>query len=91
MFGFWTGLLDAGSYVGDGPRRVRVDYDQLWHAAFKRAFPGGRAMARRQRESARAAGATGPELASMGFTRTWTHGVCKNINDLRNWVAHHEP
>lgn len=27
----------------------------------------------------------------VAFTRSWVHSVCKNINDLRNRVAHHEP
>jgi len=91
MFGFWTGLLDAGGYIGDSPRRVHLDYDKLWASAFKQAFPGGREVARQQRAEARAAGAKDSDLADIAFTRSWMHGVCKIINDLRNRVAHHEP
>lgn len=99
MFGFWTNLLDAGSHLGQPPRRVSVDYDLLWNAAFKKAFPGGRAEARAIRK-ALIAGL--PADAShqtevnrlqqeVAFTRGWVHGICKNVNDLRNRVAHHEP
>lgn len=37
MFGFWVNLLDEGGYVGEVPRRRKVDYNQLW-PVFKRAF-----------------------------------------------------
>lgn len=94
MFGFWTNLLDAGAYVGKDPRRFAVDYDILWHAAFKQAFPGGRAEARSQRvliqqHAARQTQIQAPHTAT--FTRAWVHGICKNVNELRNRVAHHEP
>lgn len=83
MFGVWTNLLDSGSYVGEGPRRRQIDYDDHWHAAFKSAFPGGKAEAKALRK------ATTSSLPN--FTRDWVHGVCKAVNDLRNRVAHHEP
>lgn len=83
MFGFWTNLLDAGSYVGKEPRRYEVDYEALWLQAFKSAFPGGRAEARAQRHTTSA--------SVPNFTREWTHSVCKTVNELRNRVAHHEP
>lgn len=98
MFGFWTNLLDAGSHISAPPRRVTVNYDLLWDAAFKGAFPGGRTEARAQRRQLLAQLPTGaPQSAilrirqSVNFTRSWVHGVCKNVNDLRNRVAHHEP
>jgi hypothetical protein len=91
MFGFWTGLLDAGGYIGTHPRRTKANYDDLWKRAFKRAFPGGRAEARRHRSAVAAAGGTRADLVGIAFTRTWIHSVCKNVNDLRNRVAHHEP
>ena len=27
----------------------------------------------------------------IAFTRGWVHRICKNVNELRNRVAHHEP
>lgn len=99
MFGFWTNLLDAGSHVGTPPRRVSVHYDMLWDTAFKLAFPGGRAEARSQRQAliAQLPNNSGQQAAvlrirqTVNFSRTWVHGICKNVNDLRNRVAHHEP
>lgn len=95
MFGFWTNLLDAGGHVGKAPRRTAADYDLLWHAALKRAFPGGRAEARAERQRLLAASTRDPEAAPAArhanFTRPWVHGICKNVNELRNRVAHHEP
>ena len=77
MFGFWVNLLDEGGYVGSGPSRRRVRYEPYWRQALSRAFPGGRSEAR--------------SLAGASFTRAWTHSVAKNVNILRNRVAHHEP
>jgi hypothetical protein len=77
MFGFWVNLLDAGDHVGKPPRRVRADYETLWRQALSKAFPGGRPEARRD--------------PSARFNRAWTHGIAKNVNVLRNRVAHHEP
>ncbi|HEY5858136.1 MAG TPA: hypothetical protein VIW24_29945 [Aldersonia sp.] len=48
MFGFWTGLLDAGSWVGREPQRFRMNHEVLWRSCLYAAFPGGRAEARRQ-------------------------------------------
>lgn len=28
---------------------------------------------------------------TVNFSRTWVHGICKNVNGLRNRVAHHKP
>jgi hypothetical protein len=92
MFGFWTNLLDAGGHLGKPPRRVSTDYDALWHAALKHAFPGGRIEARHERRRILADPTSDPAAAQeITFTRRWVHGVCKNINELRNRVAHHEP
>lgn len=99
MFGFWTNLLDAGGYLGKQPRRVAADYDDLWNQAFKNAFPGGRSEAKRQRDARIAALPPSPRHEAqvirlrqeVAFTRTWVHGICKTINELRNRVAHHEP
>ena len=76
MFGFWVNLLDAGDHFGEAPRRIRANYNDLWREAGHAAFRGGRAEARRQGEN---------------YTRAWAHSVVKNINTLRNRVAHHEP
>jgi len=81
--GFWTNLLDSGSFRGEHPRRQETDYDRLWHGAFKYAFPGGRPEAKKMRR------ATASDLPN--FTREWAHSVCKVVNELRNRVAHHEP
>jgi hypothetical protein len=99
MFGFWTNLLDAGSHVGTPPRRVSVHYDTLWDNAFKFAFPGDRTEARAQRHAlmAQVPNDAGKQTAilrirrTVNFSRAWVHGICKNVNDLRNRVAHHEP
>lgn len=99
MFGFWTNLLDSGSHIGNPPRRVAVDYEELWNKAFKHAFPGGRIEARARRNALIAELPQTPDRQAeivrlkqeVAFTRNWVHGVCKNINDLRNRVAHHEP
>lgn len=77
MFGFWVNLLDAGDHVGKPPRRVRADYEDLWRRAVSKAFPGGRPEARKE--------------IGARFSRAWTHGIAKNVNVLRNRVAHHEP
>jgi hypothetical protein len=96
MFGFWTNLLDAGDHTGQPPRKVRVNYDDLW-GAFKFAFPGGRTEARTERQAIqqestkRSAAQTAELIRDTTFTRTWVHGICKDINSLRNRVAHHEP
>lgn len=76
MLGFWVNLLDAGDHTGPVPRRYRVDYEDLWRAAFSKAFRGGRVEARKENST---------------FTREWVHGVAKNVNTLRNRAAHHEP
>lgn len=99
MFGFWVNLLDKGDHVGRPPRRLQVDYDALWDAAFKHAFPGARLEARAQRKILEAAIPNGPTKSAkvlrlrqeVAFTRTWVHSICKNVNALRNRVAHHEP
>lgn len=88
MFGFWVNLLDEGGYVGEVPRRRKVDYNQLW-PVFKRAFPGGGPEAREIRT--RRSASTGHPVHEPGFSREWTHSVCKTVNDLRNRIAHHEP
>ena len=96
MFGFWTNLLDAGDHTGREPRKVRVTYDDLWKG-FKHAFPGGRIEARAQRAliqsmaSTPHTAATLQKLSETVFTRAWVHGICRNVNGLRNRVAHHEP
>lgn len=89
MFGFWTNLLDSGDHIGRPPRKVRVNYEEKTWPVFKRAFPGGRKEARSQRE--KIFQKTGQQVLEPAFTRSWVHSVCKNINDLRNRVAHHEP
>lgn len=78
-FGMWVNLLDAGGYAGRAPRRVHADYEQLWRATLRSAFPGGRREARND---------PNPHAS---FTRTWVHSVAKTVNILRNRVAHHEP
>lgn len=75
-FGLWVNLLDTGGTVGVEPRARKIDYETLWRTTLHTAFPGGRSEA----------GARGRQ-----FTRSWTHGVAKNVNVLRNRVAHHEP
>lgn len=83
----------------EAPREISVDYDTLWHAAFKQAFPGGRQEARLRRaklidalpnNSSRAA-----EVARLqqevAFTRSWVHSICRIVRDLRNRITHHEP
>lgn len=76
MFGFWANLLDAGGPIGTGPRSgITADYDQLW-LVLRRAFKGGRAEAR---------------VANEPYRRPWVHSVVKEVNDLRNRTAHHEP
>ncbi|WP_199731979.1 hypothetical protein [Cellulomonas triticagri] len=89
-FGFWTNLLDTGGHTGVPPRRTRVDYEALWHGAFRQAFPGGRLQARAERERASGRDLAGAE-DEIAFTRAWVHGVCREVNALRNRVAHHEP
>ncbi|MGZ0069675.1 hypothetical protein [Microbacterium arborescens] len=99
MFGFWVNLLDSGDHVGRAPRRRRADYNVLWETAFKHAFPGARLEARAQRKILEAKIPDGPDRAAqvarlrqeVAFNRTWVHGICKNVNGLRNRVAHHEP
>ena len=77
MFGFWRGLLDKGDYVGQGPRRVRCDYEQqLWRGVLDKAFPGGKAHAAQD---------------AQRWNRTYALAVVSRVNDLRNRVAHHEP
>lgn len=78
-FGFWVNLLDAGDHAGRSPRRYRTDYEKLWRPALRKAFPGGRVEV-----------ANDPDPAAR-FVRSWTHGVAKRVNVLRNRVAHHEP
>jgi hypothetical protein len=96
MFGFWTNLLDAGDHTGREPRKVRVSYEDLWKV-FKNAFPGGRIEARAQRAIIQSTAptphdaATVQRLTETAFTRYWVHGICRNVNSLRNRVAHHEP
>ena len=79
MFGMWVNLLDAGGYAGKAPRRSHVDYESLWRSTLNKAFPGGRAEARRDPDP------------NATFTRTWVHSIAKTVNVLRNRVAHHEP
>lgn len=76
-------LLDSGSFAGREPRRHEADYEPLWHAACKFAFPGRKPEARALRQAT--------SSAEPNFTRDWVHSVCKSVNDLRNRVAHHEP
>lgn len=76
MFGFWRDLLEASDFVGEGPRRTKVLYDELWVAGLHRAFPGGKAVA---------------SAAGQKFTRSWTLGAVQEVHALRNRVAHHEP
>ncbi|WP_222120661.1 Abi family protein [Paenarthrobacter nicotinovorans] len=96
MFGFWTNLLDAGDHAGREPRKVRANYEDLWQV-FKLAFPGGRIEARAQRTIIQNTAqqptdaATRARLNATVFTRAWVHGICQNVNVLRNRVAHHEP
>ncbi len=77
MFGFWRGLLEKGAYIGIEPRRVRCNYEvALWRPALRKAFPGARAVARRDGQSS---------------NRGYVLGVVSRLNTLRNRVAHHEP
>lgn len=76
MFGFWAGLLDAGGYHGAQPQAFKADYEQLFRAALRPAFPGGRAATR---------------AAGTAFTRQWLHSSVTIVGDLRNRAAHHEP
>lgn len=75
MFGFWANLLDEGGPIGFGPRDAKADYEILW-LELRRAFKGGRAEAR---------------TAGQPYRRKWVHSVVKEVNDLRNRCAHHEP
>lgn len=84
MFGFWTNLLDQGGYTGLGPRRRRISYDDNWQA-LRKAFPGGRREADRQRRN------SPTHSDEITFSRAWVFQVCKRVNDIRNRVAHHEP
>lgn len=52
-------------------------------------FPGGPAEARAERQ--RISQELGTMVDKPGFSREWVHTTCKNVNDLRNRVAHHEP
>lgn len=76
MFGFWRNLLETGGPVGDGPRQRTANYEDLWRAQLRSAFPGGRAVA---------------GVQNVQFTRRWTLGVVKEVHALRNRAAHHEP
>ncbi|MCX7540399.1 hypothetical protein [Corynebacterium antarcticum] len=76
MFGFWRGLLDAGSYTGKKPRRIKCDYEVLWRGVLDKAFPGGRALARAENQR---------------WNREYAFAVVSRVNELRNRVAHHEP
>lgn len=93
MFGFWTNLLDAGDYAGLPPRNIRVQYGELW-IAFKHAFPGGREAARGRRALIEVEdlepSARSELLRQTVFVRSWVHGICQNVNALRNRIAHHE-
>lgn len=75
MFGFWANLLDAGGSSGLPAPRDYADHSVLWEPALKKAFKGARAEARK---------------AKAGFDRQWVHAQVKEVNDLRNRVAHHE-
>lgn len=76
MFGFWANLLDEGGYVGEVPRRRKVDYHQLW-PVFKRAFPGGGPEAREIR--ARRSASTGsPGKARYPTFLPATHALLSN-------------
>ncbi|MFC9556036.1 hypothetical protein ACFTWF_35030 [Rhodococcus sp. NPDC056960] len=55
--------------------RKKADYDALW-LVLRRAFKGGRAEAK---------------TSGAKYRRVWVHSVVKEVNDLRNRVAHHEP
>ena len=95
-FGFWTNLLDVGGHTGRAPRDFRAKYERLWTAAFRHAFPGGKAQAAEERRRIKDdrsldAASRQEQLSKTQFRRDWVHGVCKNINNLRNRVAHHEP
>lgn len=76
MFGFWSGLLDAGGYTGRKPQAFKCDYETLWRSSLNRAFPGGRVEARVEQEH---------------FTRHWTSATVSAVQALRNRAAHHEP
>lgn len=88
MFGFWTNLFDEGGFAGRQPRRKKVDYEANWKV-LRNAFPGGSAEARAERQ--RISQELGTMVDKPGFSREWVHTTCKNVNDLRNRVAHHEP
>ena len=99
MFGFWANLLDDGSFICNSPRRIRADYDVLWRDSFKYAFPGAKQEAKSQRalqiaalpDDDRKPVAIRRLQQEVSFKRSWVHGVCKVVNQLRNRVAHHEP
>lgn len=99
MFGFWTNLLDSGGFIGESPRKFSVNYETLWRDAFKHAFPGARSEARQKRNTMITQLKSDVCLKAqiiqlqqnVAFTRSWVHSVCKNVNDLRNRAAHHEP
>lgn len=76
MFGFWTNLLDQGGPTGLKPPRDEANYEQTWQRALRKAFKGARSEAK----------------AAPGgkFDRQWVHAQVKEVNDLRNRVAHHE-
>jgi hypothetical protein len=76
MFGFWRGLLDKGGHIGKGPRKIRCDYERvLWRGVLDKAFPGGRAEAKKD---------------GIRWDRRYALSVVSRINELRNRVAHHE-
>lgn len=76
MFGFWRNLLEAGGHAGKGPLQRRCDYELLWRNGLNKAFPGGKADARR---------------AAGHFTRPTTLVTVSAVHALRNRAAHHEP
>lgn len=76
MFGFWTGLLDAGGYVGKEPQRFKVNHEGLWRKGLSNAFPGGKVEA---------------AATKSQFTRATTHKTVNIVNAVRNRAAHHEP
>lgn len=75
MFGFWANLLDQGGTTGLPAPRDQADYEVLWEESLRKAFKGGRAEA---------------HSMGSGFERHWVHTQVKEVNDLRNRVAHHE-
>lgn len=76
MFGTWTSMLDAGGSTGiEGPC-ARVDHNDLWtRERLLAAFPG-------------AAQITGADRIQLD--RDWVHAQVREVNILRNRVAHHE-